>query len=150
MPVVRITQRFPYPQARVVDFFRRPANVVAVAPVGLQLRLVEAPAVVAVGSRIVVDARRWGIRQRVVTEVVRLDEETIVEEQRSGPFRRWLHTRRFRAITPDETELEEEIDFEPPGGMLGLVMTAERVEGDLLAALRSRHPLVLETLARPS
>jgi ligand-binding SRPBCC domain-containing protein len=148
MPIVRVTQRFPFPLALVVDFFRRPAQVVAVAPAEFGLRLVEAPAVVEVGSHIVVEARRWGIRQRIVTEVTQLDGQTIVEEQRSGPFRQWRHTRTFAAPAVDQTEVEEAIDFEPPGGLLGLTLTAMRIETDLRSALAARHPLVMEIMAR--
>jgi ligand-binding SRPBCC domain-containing protein len=75
----------------------------------------------------------------MATEVVVLEEgQRIVEEQRQGPFRAWRHERRFTALSAGETEVSERIDYEPPGGLLGLVLTAARIEADLERAYRER------------
>ena len=117
----------------------RPAEVVRLAPPGAGLRLVEAPEVVEVGARIVAEVRRWGLTRRVVTEVVSLTEPgRLVEEQREGPFRRWVHTRTF-APAEGGCAVTEEIEYEPPGGMLGLTMTAEVIERELRAAYAGRE-----------
>jgi ligand-binding SRPBCC domain-containing protein len=147
LPTFSVVQRLPFPVAEVFAFFRRPANVVAVAPDDLHLQLIEAPDVVEVGSRIVVQVRRWGISQRIVTEVVALEEgRSIVEEQRQGPFRAWRHERRFTAAGPAQTEVSERIDYEPPGGMLGLMLTPARIEADLQRSFDQRLPRVAALL----
>ncbi len=148
MPSITVRQLFAFPVATLFDFFRRPANMVLAAPPELQLQLIDAPEVVEVGSRIVVQVRRWGLSQRIVTEVVDLvDNERIVQEQCQGPFRSLRREQRL-GESNGETEVVEEITFEPPGGMLGLVMTATRVEDEFRAALAYREGKVKEYLRR--
>jgi ligand-binding SRPBCC domain-containing protein len=146
MPSITVRQRFAFPVEALFDFFRRPANMVLAAPPELHLQLIEAPEVVEVGSRIVVQIRRWGLSQRIVTEVVDLEENMrIVQEQRHGPFRSLRREQRV-SESNGETEVVEEITFEPPGGMLGLVMTASRIEDEMRAGLAYRERTVKEYL----
>jgi ligand-binding SRPBCC domain-containing protein len=145
MPTLRFVERYPLPRSVLFAFFRSPANVIAVAPPGLQLRLVEGPDVVSVGARFVVEVRRWGIAQRIGTVVTELEEPArIVEEQSEGPFRRWALQRCFIEMG-EETELVETIDYEPPGGLLGLMVTPAAVEKELAQAYADR---LQRTLAR--
>jgi ligand-binding SRPBCC domain-containing protein len=151
MPSFSIVQRFPFPLPAVFDFFRRPGNVTAVAPPELNLTLVEAPATVVLGTFIIIQARRWGLSQRIVTEVVELEEERIiVEEQRQGPFRSWRHERRFGAVAEKETEVSERINYETPGGMLGLFLKPAAVEAELLLAFTYRQERINERLRKGS
>ena len=148
MPVFEFSDRLPHPPAVVFDFFRRPANVVAVAPDWLQLKLLEAPPVVEVGALIRVQTRRWGIARVIVTEVTALEVgRRIVEEQREGPFRAWEHVREF--IACDEgCEVRERIDVQTPGGMLGLILTPASVQRELERAYGERRPRLLAALAQ--
>jgi ligand-binding SRPBCC domain-containing protein len=139
---------FPFSLSRVFAFFSRPANVVAIAPPELRLRLIEGPETVVEGSTIVVQSRRWGLSRRITTQVVALEEgRLIVEEQRQGPFRSWRHARRFRA-TETGTEVTETIDYEPPGGLLGLAMTPAVIEAELSKAFEQRLERANELLLR--
>jgi ligand-binding SRPBCC domain-containing protein len=122
---------FPRPLAQVFEFFRDPANLVRVSPPQLHMRLVQGPERIAMGSRLVFRGRRWGIPQRVVSEVTAFEPNvTFTDEQREGPFRRWVHVHRFEAVPP-VTRVTDHIDYEPPGGVLGLVMTGAMIERDL-------------------
>lgn len=148
MPTVEIVERYQLPASAVFAFFLKPANVLAVAPEGSGLRLVEGPDEVAVGSTFTVEARRWGLSRRIVTEVVELVRGVrIVEEQRGGPFAAWRLERHFKAAEGG-CELREVVTFEPPGGLLGLTLTAARIEGELRAAYEGRPARVLA--AQPS
>src|SRR5262249_126596 len=121
----------PHPVAVVFDFFRRPANIVAVSPDWLRLELLEAPAVVEVGSLIHVRTRRWGLARVIVTEVTALENERrIVERQRDGPFRAGEHVREFTGCD-EGCEVRERIDVQTPGGMLGLILTPASVQQEL-------------------
>jgi ligand-binding SRPBCC domain-containing protein len=92
------------------------------------------------GSRITVKGRRAGVAQHLVSEVTAFEPgRSFVEEQRQGPFRRWAHTYRFEAQADGGTLLTEEIDYEPPGGVLGLLLTAEKIERDLAAVYAFRR-----------
>jgi ligand-binding SRPBCC domain-containing protein len=148
MPQVLKVIELPIPVADVFGFFLRPANLLALAPPELRLELVEGPDLLELGARLTWKGRRWGIAYRLVTEVVALEPDGLIaEEQRQGPFRRWVVSRRFEA-TADGTRLTEQIDFEPPGGLLGLTITAQAIEQELEAAFTHRARKLPELLNR--
>jgi ligand-binding SRPBCC domain-containing protein len=121
----------PRPVAEAFEFFLDPANLVRVSPPELHMRLAEGPARLRQGSVIVLHGRRWGIPQRVVSEIATLEPGVcFIDRQREGPFARWVHTHRFEAV-PGGTRLVDHIDYEPPGGLLGLLVTAAMLEREL-------------------
>jgi ligand-binding SRPBCC domain-containing protein len=125
------TTRFARPVAEVFDFFAQPANLVRVSPPELHMQLVEGPERLALGSRLVLKGRRWGIPQRIVSEVTAFEPGvSFVDEQREGPFGKWAHTHRF-AADDDGTCVQDQIEFEPPGGLLGFVITEGWIRSDL-------------------
>jgi ligand-binding SRPBCC domain-containing protein len=131
MPLFEAVQCFPRTVGEVFDFFLRPANLVRVSPPELHLRVVEGPERILLGSRITLAGTRWGVPQRVVSEVTAFEQDVrFTDAQKEGPFRRWVHTHSFEAV-PGGTRVTDRIEFEPPGGMLGLVVTAGFVERDL-------------------
>jgi ligand-binding SRPBCC domain-containing protein len=143
MPAVRFVERYSLSRSLLFAFFRRPANVVAVAPPGLGLRLVEGPDAVTAGVKFTVELLRWGLAQQIVTAVVEVEEPVrIVEEQRRGPFRRWRLERALAEVA-GQTELVETIEYDPPGGLLGLTLTAAVVEAELAQAYSGRVARVL-------
>jgi ligand-binding SRPBCC domain-containing protein len=149
MPVFVVTQRFPVERERLFGFFLRPANLVAVAPPGLNLTLIDGPEVLRAGARWTVTTRRFGLSARIVSEVVELAEpERFVEEQREGPFRRWRLERVFSAVGEAEAEVCERIDYEPPGGLLGLTFTMKAIEAELAEAYRWRQERLAVILDR--
>ena len=146
MPSIFFVERYNLPPAVVFAFFRSPANVVAVAPAELALHLIEGPDLPSVGERFAVETRRFGLARRIDTEVVTSEEASrIVERQAQGPFRAWVLERRFVEIDGG-TELTETIAYEPPGGMLGLMLTPAAVEGELRRAYQGRVERVISRL----
>jgi ligand-binding SRPBCC domain-containing protein len=117
---------------RIFAVLLRPANLPLLAPAEVSLRVVTAPEVLTLGARVTVQTRRWGIAIRLTTEVTGLSvDRLLVEEQRQGPFRRWIVTRTLEPLPGGATRLIEVVDFDPPGGLLGLRATVARVEADL-------------------
>jgi ligand-binding SRPBCC domain-containing protein len=132
MPCFETSQDFAFPLGRVFDVFTRPANLARVMPPELHFRVIEAPERLELGSRVTVQGRRWGLGQRVTSEVTAFEAEVrFVQEQVCGPFRRWAHRHEFEALPDGGTRVCEAIDFEPPGGLLGLQLTAAAVEREL-------------------
>jgi len=131
MPVFESRQLVPRPIEEVFAFFRAPANLVAISPPELHLRVIEGPALIELGSRVVLKGRRWGIPQRMVSEITAFDApHTFTDTQVEGPLGRWVHTHRFESVAAG-TQMSDRIEYEPPGGMLGLVVPAARLERDL-------------------
>jgi ligand-binding SRPBCC domain-containing protein len=139
MPRFVTTLDLSAPVAQVFEFFRRPANLLRVAPPSLHLQLENAPDELQLGSRLTLLGRRWGIRYRSVTEVIAFEPGVYFqEEQKEGAFRKWLHTHRFEGSVNAGTRVVDEIDYEPPRGMLGLLLTTAAVERELKEFFRHR------------
>jgi ligand-binding SRPBCC domain-containing protein len=114
--------------ADVFAFLRAPANRLQLTSPEWPLELLDGPPVLEVGSRTTWRLRRYGVSQTLVFEVTASEPPSrLVEEQREGPFRRWVH-----AITCEPhaqgVSLQDAIDYEPPSGMLGLLLTEAQVE----------------------
>jgi ligand-binding SRPBCC domain-containing protein len=128
------------PVADVFAFFLVPRQTLPLAPPELHLQLVEGPERLQLGSRLVRTGRRWGLPQRVASEVTALEAEVLlVEAQVQGPFRRWVHALHFQVGEAGNCVLRECIEFEPPGGMLGLLVTEQFLRKDLEWLFDFRH-----------
>jgi ligand-binding SRPBCC domain-containing protein len=131
MPLFESVQFFARPAAEVFDFLCQTANLVRVSPPELHMTIVEGPARIQLGSRLVAQARRWGITQRLVSEVTAYEPNvSFVDSQVQGPFKKWVH-RHILEEADGGTRMIDRIDYEPPGGLLGLVMTAGMIEREL-------------------
>src|SRR2546425_1123712 len=131
MPVFETSVMLTRPPAEVFAWFAQPAQVILTAPPELSLRLEEAPQRLSLGARTVIVGRRWGISHRSLLEVTAFEEgRLLVEEQRQGPFRRWVQTHEFEPAEGG-TRLRITVTFEPPGGILGLTVTEGFVRREL-------------------
>ena len=142
MPPFETSTSLSQPIARVFDFLSTSANLVELTPPEFHVHLVEAPERLHLGARVVLQVRRWGFAQRLVSEVTAFEpDHLLVDEQREGPFRTWTHTHILEPAPGGGTRMTDRIEFEPPGGMLGFLLTAETVSGELqdLFAYRERR-----------
>ena len=137
------------PVAEVFAFFLRPANHLLLVPPEVHVQLVHAPEQLYLGARTTLQVRRWGLRRRVVREVTAFQADALLtDEQREGPFRRWVHQRRFEAWTADGTRLTDTVEFEPPGGLLGLTLTTGFLLRDLEELFAYQATQLFDRLAR--
>lgn len=149
MPLFESVMSVSRPVEEVFAFFSRPANLIRMTPPELHLRLVEGPERLQLGSRIVLQGRRWGIPQRLVSQVTVYEPSVrFVDEQVEGPFPRWAHTHAFEAV-PEGTRLTDQIEYEPPAGVLGLLVTASVIERDLHWVFDFRKQKLEELLQDP-
>lgn len=131
MPVFENSLELPCSAESLFDFFLQPANLLKISPPDLNVTLLEAPERLALGSRITIVGRRWGLSQKMTTEVVAFElARVLTDEQRDGPFRRFRHERSFSPSAAG-VMLTERIEFEPPGGLMGLMLTASKVKQSL-------------------
>lgn len=70
------------------------------------------------------------------------------DEQRGGPFRRWIHTHRFEDLGTGHSALIDEIEYELPLGGLGEFAGGWFAEGKLEAAFGYRHAVTRSDLER--
>jgi ligand-binding SRPBCC domain-containing protein len=150
MPHFEMVEKLAAPLSQVFDFFSRPANLLKISPPELHFQLLSAPEQLQLGSRVTLQGRRWGLSQRLVSEVTLWERERMfVDEQREGPFKKWTHTHQFEALPEGGTCLTDRIDYETPGGLLGFVITAAAVERDLKWIYGYRAEKLAELLKFP-
>jgi ligand-binding SRPBCC domain-containing protein len=138
MPRHRFSLEVSCPTSDVFDFLVRPANLVQLAPPDMRLELVQGPERLQLGSLLHWKARRMGVSQSLKNEVTAFEEGILfAEEQRQGPFKRWTFLHRFEA-TAAGTRIEEELTYEPPGGILGMLVTVRMIENELDSLLAFR------------
>ena len=127
------------PPEEIFDFLIRPENVIRVTAPDAGLKPVAAPEVLGQGSRIELELSGFGPPQRFLYEVIEFDRpgkftETLVK----GPLKSFRHEHLFEA-TPNGTRVIDLVEFAPPGGMLGFLVTEDRIRSGLEKGLRFRH-----------
>ncbi len=132
------------PPEEVFDFLIRPENVIRVTAPDAGLRPVGAPEVLAQGSRIELELTGLGPPQRFLYEVTEFDRPgRFVETLVKGPLKSFRHEHLFEPAASG-TRVIDAVEFAPPGGMLGFLVTEDRIRQGLEKGLRFRH----EELAR--
>ena len=71
-----------------------------------------------------------------------------VDEQTSGPFRRWWHEHRFEAV-PGGTRMTDVVEFESPVGPVGRAVNALFLTRYMTTLLRQRNTWLVEALSPP-
>jgi ligand-binding SRPBCC domain-containing protein len=106
------------------------------------------PPVLEVGSLLEFQFKAVGFSFQIILEVTDLlSNERIVAIQRKGPFRSWTHELRFEDAPAGETLLTNNITFEPPGGMLGLIATEKTVVSQLESGFVRGHEMLRQSIA---
>ena len=83
---------------------------------------------------------RWTVEQSVLEE-----GRVLRYVQRHGPFKRWVHTRRFEPVGSARTRIEDEVEWEAPlGGLAGIANGP--IEDAMSRALRFQHARIARDL----
>ena len=117
--VFSTAQWVPRPLEETFAFFADAHNLERLTPPLLRFRiLTPAPIEMAVGTRIDYRLRLRGIPIRWRSEITRWDPpHGFVDEQRRGPYRKWIHEHRFRD-QGGGTHVEDHVTYAVPGGAL--------------------------------
>jgi ligand-binding SRPBCC domain-containing protein len=141
MPVFETETFLSCPPAAVFDFLARPANLLLVSPPDLNLKFVAGPERLALGSKITVQGSKFGIPRKITNEITAFEEGvTFTDAQVEGPFKSFVHTHRVEAA-PGGTRMHDRIEYEAPGGLVGMFLTNDRIRKDLegLAEFRTQR-----------
>ena len=123
------------PRSREVafDYLRRPANFLKMLPADAAGSLdAKLPPIMDVGAVLDVRVKAFGMTIEiihVVTDVV--FQERIGVQQTKGPFKAWIHEQIFADAPNGQTLLTNKIQFLPPGGMMGFVVTKKVIHSNL-------------------
>lgn len=134
-----------HPPAVVFDFFSVTRNHEKMSADHLGLSFIEAPERLVLGSRLEFRIQGLGQVQTAVHEIIEFERpHRYLELQVKGPMRAWRHEHLF-LDEGNRTILVDRIDFEPPGGLLGLLATESRILESLEQGIYSRN-VALERL----
>ncbi|HEV8211182.1 MAG TPA: SRPBCC family protein [Vicinamibacterales bacterium] len=104
----------PRPRDEVFAFFANAANLEALTPPWLRFRILNPAVVIETGARIDYRLTLHGIPLRWQSEISRWDPPaSFVDEQRKGPYRRWVHTHTF-ASEGGGTRVGDSVEFAMP------------------------------------
>lgn len=125
---------------RVFAFHEQPDALRLLTPPWERTRVVQSALIADVGSRAIIEAPIFGlIKTRWVAEHTVYDPPRLFEDvQISGPFRKWRH----RHIVSPHAEgaiLRDEIDYEPPLGIVGRLAAPFVIEPRLRRLFAFRH-----------
>ena len=106
----------------VFAFFSRPENLATITPPSLGFVIRELPeGGIREGAKIVYRIRVAGVPLRWVTNIAKWEPERMfVDEQLSGPYRKWIHTHTFTA-RDGGVEMHDRVEYELPFGVLGRI-----------------------------
>lgn len=122
----------PRPREGVFEFFSRAENLEALTPNWLHFSVLSpSPTVMKTGTRIRYRLRLHGIPLRWESEITAWElPHRFVDEQRTGPYRLWIHEHRFLEHAGG-TRIQDTVQYSVAGGLLvNRVFVAPDLEKD--------------------
>jgi len=125
---------------RVFAFHELPDALARLTPPWEQVRVIQAAEISQVGSQAIIETRILGlIPARWVAEHTVYDPPRMFEDiQVSGPFRQWRH-RHIVLAQDGGALLRDEIEYEPPLGFIGRIVTPHLIVPRLRRLFDYRH-----------
>lgn len=140
MPQFETRITIPKSREEVFDFLIRTSNLLEMIPADSGMRVISAPDIIQCGSRLEFQANAFGQSLNIVHEVTELvTPARIMEVQIKGLFKKWEHVHLVEEDPSGHVVAIDRIEFEPPGGMLGFVVTPRRIVEQLESLFGHRH-----------
>jgi len=112
----------------------------------MELEILNAPAMVTKGEKIEFRISALGFKQKATHEYQVCEIDEIVESMVDGVLRRWVHRQKLEQLESGHCRLTDEIEFEPPGGMLGFVLTEDRIRENISEGMEHRYSTLKELI----
>lgn len=129
MPIFESRTELHATSDQLFDFLVNTANLQKIAPPEMQFVFVNPPPVIQLGSRLTCKAQAYGMVQQLTYEIVEFSKPNQFREKMvEGPLKQWLHD---YIVEPHSSEglvtLVNRINFEPPGGVMGFIVTSDKI-----------------------
>ncbi len=112
----------------VFDFLVRPANIKRISHPDVGISFINPPEVLQLGTRFEFQIQAYGQVRQIMHEVILLERpRQYTEKQIEGPLRHWVHQHIFEQTGTEEVNVIDRIEFEPPGGLVGLLVTESKI-----------------------
>jgi ligand-binding SRPBCC domain-containing protein len=133
------------PAERVFGFHEAPDAFQRLQPPWQTTRIVQPPASLAVGTRVVLEIKVGPFWQRIVAEHVAYEPgRMFADRMLKGPFASWLHRHVVTPKGPDRCVLTDDIEYELPLGWLGRVFGGAFARRSLERMFAFRHQVTRE------
>lgn len=139
---VRFVKESSFPVSAEVlwAFHEREGALALLTPPWLRTELVQAPASLEVGSRVVMRVKVGPLWRAIEAEHVAYERGRMFADRMvRGPFARWLHRHVITARGPSESALTDDIDYELPLGRLGRALGGPLARRELERLFAYRH-----------
>ncbi len=128
------------PPAVVFAFHEAPGALLRLTPPGERVELIQGGNSIRPGSRVVLSVRIGPFRTRWVAEHTEYEPGHLFADlQVEGPFASWYHRHLFLDDGSGGTVLRDEIDFQPPFGLLGRILAGRLIVRKLHKMFDYRH-----------
>ncbi|MEU6679847.1 SRPBCC family protein [Streptomyces sp. NPDC046925] len=99
----------------------------------------------ALGDTVTWEARHFGVRWKMTSRISAYDRPAMfVDEQVTGPFKRWHHTHHFAPDGHGGTVMRDVIEFAAPLGLLGTAVEAAALTRYMHKLIETRNVHVRE------
>jgi ligand-binding SRPBCC domain-containing protein len=138
----------PRPREMTFEYLRTSSNYLKLFPESATRNLdAKFPEILQQGSSIEVNFKAMGNHFQIVHGITEFRQDVkIVATQLQGPFKQWVCEQHFADSPHGGTLLTTSIDFKPPGGMLGFVVTRKRVLSKLEEWIPRGHEMLRQAI----
>ena len=132
----------------VFAFHERPDAFALLQPPWEHAQILQPPSSLAVGTVVKLRSRVGPLWLTIVAEHVAYEKNQRFEDvMKRGPFAKWHHKHLFSA-DPAGCLLRDEIDYQPPLGLLGKLMSPFVIEPRLKRMFEYRHQITRREVLR--
>ena len=125
--------------ATLREYLGESINLRKITDPEMNLKIVSADDVIQEGSEIEFQVSTYGIKQTMKHRYTKVTDTLIQSEQLEGPTRSWVHQVIMESTGDNTCKLTDQIEFEPPGGMMGFVMTAAKIHESITEGMEYRY-----------
>lgn len=113
---------------KAFEFLIQPANHERISPPELGLKFVNPPAELAMGIQFEVKIQAWGMVRHSTHEITEFERPLVyIERQIKGPLKSYQHEHRFDVNPDGQVVILDRIEFTPPGGLTGMLVTESKL-----------------------
>jgi ligand-binding SRPBCC domain-containing protein len=148
--------RIAAPPEVVFAFHESPGALQRLAPPWERVRVIEGGGSLKPGSRVVLSVPLGPLRLRWIAEHTEYERGRLfADHQVKGPFSSWYHRHLFLDDGHGGTLLRDEIEYEPPMGMVGRLLAGNLLDSKLRRMFDYRHEITRQVVeagdfARPT
>lgn len=128
----------------------KPQTLAEISPPAAQITIVKAPERFENGSQFEFTLGGFGLPQRMIHEIFDvLPPSGFSERVIKSPIKQWVHEHIFEPAG-DGVVIIDRITFEPPGGIIGFMLTEEKILQSLEGGFVHRHAALKRLLQTKS